>query len=113
MTSFQFEELNLSLKIIDLLDKFSILELSKKDEFLTFLKWEFSPIEDEYSQVIDKVLEILYYFGVKLNLNLQIPKYKEKLEFELNNIIFDLNTDFSKLDTIVQACIEYFDDYYS
>lgn len=99
-----FSDVSLTLRIIEIIDRFSTLKQNLKDEFIVFLNYELRGIDDEFSIIIDNVIFLLEMYPKSLNRN--------QVEVRLNNLI---NKDISRenLDLVLKCFIDYFDDYYT
>lgn len=97
-------DISLSLRIIEIIERYSSLKQSLKDEFIMFLNHEFRGFDDEFSIIIDNVIFMLEMYPKKLN--------KTQLEDNLNNLI---KKDITKenLEMVLSSIIDYFDNYYT
>lgn len=93
--------LNLSIKIIELSEKFSSLSKPLKDEYLMFLNEEFRAFDDEFSIIVDHILYLL-----------ESNQDKTHLENYLHNL---MNHGISQdhFEMILDSFILYFDEYYT
>ncbi len=99
-----FENLSLSLRVIEIIDRYSSLKQKLKDEFIMFLNHEFRGFDDEFSIIIDNIIMLLTSFPKSID--------KNQLENKLNNLI---TKDISRenLELVLKSIIDYFDNYYT
>jgi lysine/ornithine N-monooxygenase len=86
-------ELTLEINIIEFMNKWKSLSKNNKQEFISYLKYEFYAIDDEYSLIFDFI-----FYCLDNSSNLENDLSNSKIPCE-------------KLNECIRACINYYNDY--
>jgi hypothetical protein len=99
-SSFDVTALRLTLNVYDLSLKYNELDYDQRTAYIEYIQDEFAPMDDEYSDIVDACVLSLYQH-----------QKREDLEHCVMNLTKRFDVD--KMDHVVQAMLEYADDFLS